>query len=110
MVLDTRALPRPPHLVTQWLVQWLNMSPEDATWEDADFIKFTFPEFFNQTIRSWFPQNDPSGQGSSSGAGNCQDPNTLHLLTEEFDTSSEENNTCGEAVREEWMDAQDAFG
>jgi hypothetical protein len=58
MVLDTRAVPHHPVLVTQWLVQWLNMSPEEATWEDADFIKFTFPEFYNATIRNWFP-SDP---------------------------------------------------
>ena len=62
LVLETRAVPRPPKLVTQWLVQWLNMSPEEATWEDADFIKSTFPEFFNSTIRSWFPTTDPRGQ------------------------------------------------
>lgn len=30
-VLETRAVPRHPHLVTQWLVQWLNMSPDEAT-------------------------------------------------------------------------------
>ena len=84
------------------------MSPDDATWEYADFIKFTFPDFFNQTIRSWFPQNDPSGQGSSSGTGNCQDPNTLHLLSEEFDTYSEEFDTTDEATREERTNAQDA--
>ena len=53
MVLETRAVPRPPKLVTQWVVQWLDMSPEEATWEDADFIKYTFPEFFSTTTRAW---------------------------------------------------------
>lgn len=57
-VLDTRALPRPPQLVTQWLVQWRNLSPEESTWEDADFIKGTFPEFYAETICSWFPSNE----------------------------------------------------
>lgn len=40
MVLDTRVVPRENRLVPQWLIQWLNMSPEEATSEDADFIKF----------------------------------------------------------------------
>ena len=89
LVLDTRAVPRHPKLVTQWLVQWLNMSPDDATWEDADFIKFTFPDFFNTTIRSWFPSKDPRGQGSSSEGGNCQDSTSLQCLTEEGNRNSE---------------------
>jgi hypothetical protein len=83
LVLETRAVPRHPVLVTQWLVQWLNLSPEEATWEDADFIKSTFPEFYTATIRSWFPEKYPWGQGSSSGEGNCQDltptEDALHL-------------------------------
>lgn len=69
------------------------MSPDEATWEDADFIKVTFPEFFNSTIRSWFPTPDPRGQGSSPEEGSCQDPDRLYMLSEERDTgdtSSEE--------------------
>jgi hypothetical protein len=31
LVLETRAVPRDSVLVSQWLVQWLNMSPEEAT-------------------------------------------------------------------------------
>jgi hypothetical protein len=31
--------------VTQWLIHWQDMTPGEATWEDADFIKATFPEF-----------------------------------------------------------------
>jgi hypothetical protein len=31
--------------VPQWLIHWENMSPDDATWEDADFIHATFPSF-----------------------------------------------------------------
>jgi hypothetical protein len=86
MVLETRAVPRHPNLVTQWLVQWLNLSLEEATWEDADFIKSTFFEYYTTTIKSWFPTQDPRGQGSSSGGGNCQDPEeeqNLHTLWEE---------------------------
>lgn len=45
-VLDTRALPRSNVLVTQWLVQWAHLPPENASWEDANFIKGTFPEFY----------------------------------------------------------------
>ena len=62
MVLDTRLVPRHQKLVTQELVQWLNMSLEEATWDDVDSIKNTFPEFFNATIRSWFPPPHPCGQ------------------------------------------------
>jgi hypothetical protein len=40
------------------------MSPEEATWEDANFIKTSFPEFFNETIRRWFSSKYPRGQGS----------------------------------------------
>lgn len=54
-VLETRALPRTNLLVTQWLVQWLNLSSENATWEDVDIIKSTFPEFYSGAIKSWFP-------------------------------------------------------
>ena len=54
-VLETRALPRNKMLVTQWLIQWVNLPPESVSWEDADFIKATCPEFYSNTIRSWFP-------------------------------------------------------
>lgn len=58
-VLETRALPKHPRLVTQWLSQWINLPPKDATWEDVDFIKGTFSDFYSRTIRSWFPTNEP---------------------------------------------------
>jgi ribosomal protein L21E len=31
--------------VPQWLIHWENLSPEEATWEDAKFIQATFPTF-----------------------------------------------------------------
>ena len=31
--------------VRQWLMRWENMSPEEATWEDAAYIQATFKEF-----------------------------------------------------------------
>ena len=31
--------------VVQWLIHWENLSPEEATWEDASFIQATFPNF-----------------------------------------------------------------
>jgi hypothetical protein len=40
----------------QWLVQWDNLSLEEATWEDADFIKESFPAFFKATVQSWQQQ------------------------------------------------------
>lgn len=56
-VLETRALPRNKLLVTQWLIQWVNLPLDNASWEDADFIKATFPEFYSKTIQSWFPNS-----------------------------------------------------
>jgi hypothetical protein len=54
---QTRSLPRNNVLVTQWLIEWANLAPEDTSWEDANFIKKIFPDFFSSTIRSWFPGN-----------------------------------------------------
>ena len=31
---------------TRVLVQWVNMSEEESTWEDLSFIQTQFPEFF----------------------------------------------------------------
>lgn len=45
VVLDRRVVPRRNEPVAQWLIQWLNLGPEDATWEDTDFIRSTFPNF-----------------------------------------------------------------
>ena len=48
-VLQRRLVPRKAGeydvVVPQWLVHWENLSPEEATWEDASFIQATFPEF-----------------------------------------------------------------
>ena len=52
-VLQVRQVPRNNLPVVQWYIQWENLSPAEATWEDADFIKYTFPEFFNNTTRAW---------------------------------------------------------
>lgn len=54
-VLQTRSLPRNKVLVTQWLVEWANLASEDSSWEDANFIKTVFPEFYSATLKSWFP-------------------------------------------------------
>lgn len=32
-------------LVIQWLMEWINLPMEAATWEDADFILKVFPDF-----------------------------------------------------------------
>lgn len=56
LVLETRQIPRNNVVVVQWLVQWANLPPDDASWEDADFIKRTFPGFFKQTVQGWFQQ------------------------------------------------------
>jgi hypothetical protein len=67
-VLDTRALPRNDDIVTQWKVQWQNLSEDQATWEDKLFIKATFPEFYN-TLRQWWPTHASSGQEAAQGGG-----------------------------------------
>lgn len=52
-VLQVRQVPRNNLPVVQWYIQWENLSPEEATWEDADFIKYSFPEFFKLTTTAW---------------------------------------------------------
>ena len=42
-LLDRKKSTSPPTL--QWLIHWENMSPAEATWEDASFIRSTFPSF-----------------------------------------------------------------
>lgn len=59
LVLEIRQIPRNNVAVVQWLVQWENLPPEDASWEDADFIKHTFPGFFKQTVKSWRKHGPP---------------------------------------------------
>jgi hypothetical protein len=50
-VLDTRAMQRRDEVVTQWLIQRQNLSADQATWEDKLFIKATFPDFYNATVK-----------------------------------------------------------
>jgi hypothetical protein len=49
VVLHYRQIPRSAGAydipVPQWLIHWENMTPEEATWEDAKFIQATFPSF-----------------------------------------------------------------
>lgn len=51
-VLEVRQVPRNNMPVVQWLIQWENLAPDDATWED-DFIKYTFPKIFRDTTQGW---------------------------------------------------------
>ncbi|XP_070057092.1 uncharacterized protein [Nicotiana tomentosiformis] len=44
-ILDQRMIKRGNRVVTQVLVQWANLSPEEATWEDFSFLTSQFPEF-----------------------------------------------------------------
>jgi hypothetical protein len=48
-ILQYRQVPRKEGaymiLVAQWLIHWENMTPAEATWEDAKFIQATFPSF-----------------------------------------------------------------
>uniref|UniRef100_A0A0A8YL28 Chromo domain-containing protein n=1 Tax=Arundo donax TaxID=35708 RepID=A0A0A8YL28_ARUDO len=45
VVLERRMIPRNNDPVIQWLVQWVNLPPFEATWEDANFIQTVFPNF-----------------------------------------------------------------
>jgi hypothetical protein len=44
-ILERRMVPRNNEPVVQWLIQWVNMTPAEATWEDASFIRKVFPSF-----------------------------------------------------------------
>jgi hypothetical protein len=48
-VLQRRQVPRSVGdydiAIPQWLIHWDTMTPDEATWEDADFIRQTFPQF-----------------------------------------------------------------
>jgi hypothetical protein len=52
-VLQVHQIPRHNAPVVQWLIQWQNLSPDEATWEDADSIKHAFPDFFKTTVQAW---------------------------------------------------------
>ena len=54
VVLQTRQIPRNNLPVVQWLIQWTGLSPAEATWDDANFIKKVFPSFFRSTTEAWF--------------------------------------------------------
>ena len=43
-ILQRQLVQRANAAVVKLLIQWSNLPPEDATWEDFDFIKAMFPE------------------------------------------------------------------
>lgn len=57
-ILATRKITSGQETVLQGLVKWLNLSVEDATWEDKDLILAQFPEFLH-----------PWGQECADGKG-----------------------------------------
>ncbi|GJN40469.1 hypothetical protein PR202_gb29684 [Eleusine coracana subsp. coracana] len=70
---ETRVVPRGDFVVTQWRIKWLNLPDTSAKWEDKLFIKATFPEFYHQTLKEWWPPQARScGQESSQGGGGSQ--------------------------------------
>jgi hypothetical protein len=73
-VLDTRSLPRRDEVVTQWLIQWLNVLVDQAMWEDKLFIQATFPTFYFNTLKEWWPSGSSHGQEEFQGRGSCHDP------------------------------------
>lgn len=44
-ILQRRIIHRDEHPVTQWLIQWEGLSPDEASWEDQPFIQRQFPAF-----------------------------------------------------------------
>lgn len=44
-ILERRLIPRNNEPDVQWLIQWTNLPPSEATWEDASFISKVFPNF-----------------------------------------------------------------
>ncbi|KAF7119456.1 hypothetical protein RHSIM_Rhsim13G0234900 [Rhododendron simsii] len=67
-VLDRRLVKFKGRPATQFLVQWSNSYPEDATWE------------FYQQLKDKYPAFQPCGQGSSQGGGNDRPVTTYGLV------------------------------
>ncbi|KAJ4756090.1 polyprotein [Rhynchospora pubera] len=44
-VLERRVIKRNNEPVVQWLIQWFNRSPEEATWEDYESVSKEYPKF-----------------------------------------------------------------
>lgn len=44
VILDKKVIKRGNNAITQVLVQWANLSKEEATWEDYSFLKSQFPK------------------------------------------------------------------
>jgi hypothetical protein len=44
-LLERRMIPCNNEPVVQWLIQWVNLHESVATWEDADFMHWVFPDF-----------------------------------------------------------------
>jgi hypothetical protein len=62
-------MPRCDEIVTQWLIQWVNIPADQATWEDKLFIKATFLGSYYKTIREWWPNTTSRGQEATQGGG-----------------------------------------
>lgn len=44
-ILERRMIKKGNRAAVQWLVQWANLPPEEATWEDLAFLRSQFPGF-----------------------------------------------------------------
>ncbi|XP_024195599.1 uncharacterized protein LOC112198707 [Rosa chinensis] len=58
-ILDRRVFKKGGAASTQWLVQWLGTSPDEATWEDSADILLRFPRFD--------PEREINAASSTSG-------------------------------------------
>ncbi|XP_039053961.1 uncharacterized protein LOC120196156 [Hibiscus syriacus] len=76
IVLDKQSVKCQNRPVTQLLIQWSNLSPENATWEDYSALKSQFPDF------------DPWGQGSTAGEGNVMVGTEKSKIEKELEVST----------------------
>jgi hypothetical protein len=44
-ILDRRSIKRDNSAISQLLIRWVNLPPEDSSWEDYDIIALHYPQF-----------------------------------------------------------------
>jgi hypothetical protein len=79
LVLQIRQIPRNNVPMVQWLIQWENLSPEEATWEDANFIKKVSIVFQVHSGRLARQRYNSLRTSSYLRRGHCHVDQDLHL-------------------------------
>ncbi|KAK1435415.1 hypothetical protein QVD17_01178 [Tagetes erecta] len=75
-ILATRMFREGSESVEQWLVQWQNQSPDDATWEDTEWLNAQFP---NLSL-----EDKTVVKGGSNDTNSTINNNSRELLEEEM--------------------------